>query len=205
MAELSIADIDQLYNKSIILYKGRPSKVIGVSRDGNLNVLTLANGRKNVVKFVKADFKPITGRIGFINHNGHAFYAYRTPMRRYSIGLTNQNTSIRYLVGHQNLAYKAMDKVVMMDSVAWDSALTNDYPSFKDAIRIAKDLNGSCAFDKQFAIDFQRNIFYKHICVGVLPVRASTIARIEFNPGFDFLQVLLEPNYEKTVRTFEAA
>lgn len=205
MAELSLADIEQLYNKSIILYKGRPTKVMNVGRDGGITILSLANGRKSVVPFVKADFKPTLGRIGFINHGGHAFYAMRTPMRRYSVGLTSANTVISMLEGHRNVAYRAYDAVAAMNHACWNAALTSNYPTFKDAIAIAKETQGSCAFDKQFAIDHERNVFYKTNRVGVLPARASTYGRIEFKPEYQFLQLLIEPNYEKTVRTFEPA
>lgn len=205
MVDITAADIDQLYSKSIILYKGRPARVISVNHNKEVTILGLMSGRKNVVPFSQADFKPTLGRIGFINHGGFAFYVVRQPARRYSIGLTSQNTSVYPIIRNGERARATWDQVISMNTKGWGQALLNDYPAFRDAINIAKETGGACAFDKQFAVDFDRRIFFKKQCVGHIQPRMSTIGRIEFTHEFQFLEILLENHYDKTVRTFAAA
>lgn len=205
MVDITVADIDQLYSKSIIMYRGRPARVVEVNRNKEVTILGLMSGRKSVVPFNQLDFRPVLGRIGFINHGGFAFYVVRNPARRYSIGLTTQNTHIYSVTRDANQVRDSYNQVTKMSSKGWAQALMNDYPTFRDAINIAKETKGSCAFDKQFAVDAQRNIFFKKQIVGHIPSRMSTIGRIEFQPAFQFLEILVENHYEKTVRTFAAA
>lgn len=205
MVEISAADVDQLYRRSIIMYKGRPARVLNVDQNKDMHVLSLITGKKGVVPFKQGDFKPSLGRIGFINNNGHAFYAVRHPSRRYSIGLTSSNVTVHALE-HRNDKWRvAQDQVLSMNVRGWGQALLNDYPKFRDAITIAKDNNGSCAFDKQFAVDANRNIYFKQKRVGVIPSRMSTTGRILFDAPFQFLEILVGNHYDKTVRTFAAA
>lgn len=205
MVDISAADLDQLYAKSIIMYKGRPARVLHVDRNKDMHMLGLISGKKNIVPFKQADFKPSLGRIGFINNNGHAFYAVRNPSRRFSIGLTTSNVAV-HVLEHRNDRWRvAYDQVMSMNVRGWGQALLNDYPTFRDAITIAKENGGSCAFDKQFAVDSNRNIYFKQKRVGVIPSRMSTTGRILFDAPYQFLEILVENHYDKTVRTFAAA
>jgi len=205
MAELSVADISQLYADSIVLYKDRPARIITVHNDKTVTVLGLYSQRRNRVEFNQKDFKPTLGRIGFINHGGHAFYAFRRPSRRFSIGLTRNNTEVNSICRDMHKIINAYDQVRNMNTKSWAQALFAEYPTFRDAIRIAKETDGSCAFDKQFAVDSSRNIFFKKQLVGTIPVRMSSVKRIQFKPDYQFLEILLENHYDKTVRTFAAA
>lgn len=204
MAEIATGDLEQLYGKSIVLYKGKPVKVLTFNLR-EATVLSLITGRKMHVEFKAEDFKPPVGRIGFINHGGHAFYVMRNPVRRFSIGHTQYNTVVRVLDGHRDNQYAAYEQVRALNVKGWGAALMNDYPPFKNAIGIAKETEGSCAFDKQFAVDAERNIYYKHRCVGTIPPRTTKLGRIQFQPEFQYLELLVEPHYEKTIRTFEPA
>lgn len=205
MVELSVADIEQLYYKSLILYKGKPAKVLSINRDKTVMLTILASQRKVVVPFIQDDFKPVLGRIGFVNHGGFAFYVQRMPVRRYNIGLTQQNTVVRGISRHHPEAFRAYDAVAALNTKSICQALDNDYPTLQSAIKAAKEREGSVAFDKQFAVDHMRNIYFKATKVGAIPLRYSARNRIRFEPEYEFLEILVEPHYEKTVRTFEPA
>lgn len=207
MADITVADLEQLYTKTLVLYKGKPVHIQGVTGDRKIHIVDVSNKRKDVVPYERGAITPIRGRIGFVNHNGHALYIQRRPARRYQVGINLHNSKLDYLQQHRfhPTLSRAIDQVGSFAIPGFAASVNNIYPSLAEAIAIAKSSGGSCAFDKQFAVDSSRRIFYKTSHVGNIPARCSTVKRIVFIEGFEFLQTLIEPCYEKTVRTFEAA
>lgn len=206
MAELSLNDIETMYVGSIVMYQNKPVLFKAIAGDLKVTAVDLASGKKEYVPFDRKMFKPHLGRIGYINQGGHAFYTMRMPSRRFSIGITRTNTRMAYVEKHKfdDSFLRAIDKVHNLQANGWASCFANKYPKLADAIKIAAASQGSCAFDKQFAVDRDRVIYYKGKAVGNIDARCSTLKRITFKEGFEFLQILLEPNYEKTARTFSS-
>jgi hypothetical protein len=207
MVELSVDDIRQMYVDNIVSYKGEFVKVRSVNAEGLVSIIRLGSGKQSTVKFNRQDFSSPRKRIGYINHNCHAIYISRVPVRRYGVGINRGNTKTMF---HETDRYKptfvrALDQVARFDSKSWDDTLNNEYPSLRSALSIAARSGGSCAFDRQFAVDDLRYVYYKSIYVGKIAPRYYTPQRIEFNEQFSFLSVLMELNNENTVRTFEAA
>lgn len=64
---------------------------------------------------------------------------------------------------------------------------------------IYHDLAKIDAFDKQFCVNYNGDVFYKEIKVGVVDNNA-----IKFEDKYSYLEIVLEDNYEKTSRTFRA-
>lgn len=201
MAELALNDIEQLYVGSICKFRNEIVRVNSVNVDREVSITLLRYNKKALVKFNQDDFTATRGRIGYINEGGHAFYTTRQPVRRYSIGLTNGNTQISYLPKFRRESHRAIEIVSRMASKSWAYALSNEYPTLSQAIQIAKESNGSCAFDKQFAVDKDRIIYFKNDPVGSIPPRTSTIKRIVLAPEYAHLELLLKQNYDETVRT----
>jgi len=203
MPELSEHDIAQLYADSVCMYEGHPVKVIRAGR--KMRILNLEHGKESVVDFNYDKFKSLKTRLGFVNSDGYVFYAARRPARRFSVGVTRSNTVIQY-VGPQPKDYRhfrnAQELVTRMHSKDWHNTISGQYPSLQLATKIAVNTKGICAFDRQFAIDKERNIYYKMDRVGTLPKLARSTNRITFDEGKEHLELLLNPNYDKTVRTF---
>lgn len=205
MAELALNDIIQLYHDSICMYKGHPVRVVVIDPDANVTLIYLRQDKKAKVKFERELFGPPLGRIGFVNEGIHAFYVTRQPIRRYQIGLNRGNIGIKGIPGRDPRAYKRdYDVCARMSTKAWGKALDNDYPTLVAALRIATEHQGSVAFDKQFAVDADRCIYYKDKVVGSIPPRMSTVKRIVFNAGYEYLDTLLTRPNDKTTRTITA-
>lgn len=207
MPDINLGDLEQLYYKTIVMLKGSPVLITSFDPERNMYYLDLRTGKKHHCKFVADDVKPVAGRVGYINHNCHSFYMQRMPVRRYQVGLNTGNCKLLYheQQRHHQTFLNSHTQVSRLSVGSIANAILNIYPSFREAVGTAKVSGGSCAFDKQFAVDNERNIYYKTKQVGVLPARSLSVKRIQFKEGFEFLETILEPHYEKTIRTFEVA
>lgn len=201
MAELSLNDIEQLYVGSICKFRDEVVRVNSVNQDRDVTITLLQYNKKARVHFNREDFTPTRGRIGFVNEGGHALYVTRQPVRRYSVGITSYNISIKCLPNYRVPSMKAADSLLRLNTKPWSQALKNEYPTLSEAIQIAKDTQGSCAFDKQFAVDKNRVIYFKTQAVGHIPPRMSTTKRIILSDEFSHLELLLKQNYDETLRT----
>jgi hypothetical protein len=203
MPELVEPDIVQLFGDCVCMYDGHPVRVIKAGR--NMRIKNLEHGKEATVKFEFDKFKPLRSRLGFINFNGMVFYAARTPSRNFSVGLTQRNVKLDFLnhaAVNRNRMHENYDKVRKMTGKEWFDTIKGNYPSLQMALKIASTTNGSCAFDRQFAVDKDRNVYYKKVLVGNVPARARSINRIVFKDGYEHLELLLDMNYDKTVRIF---
>jgi len=205
MAELNHNDVYQLYMDTICTYKGSPVRVTSIDRDLTVNIIMLRHGKNVVVKFDQELFGPPMGRIGFVNEGTHCVYVTRQPVRRFQIGLNRGNIKLHSMPFEDR---KAADRdyniVYKMTSKGWAKALDNEYPSLAEALRIVTGHGGIVAFDKQFAVDAKRRIYYKTVEVGHIPPRMSTVKRIVFKEQFSHLDTLAVYSYDKTTRTIAA-
>lgn len=205
MAKLALNDAIQLYHDTICMYKGQPVRVISIDADFIVTLIYLRQDKRAKVEFEHELFGPPLGRIGFVNEGVHTFYVTRQPIRRYQVGLNRGNIGVRGIPGNNPRAFQRdYDACVRMVTKAWGKALDNDYPTLAEALRIATEHKGSVAFDKQFAVDHNRTVFYKDKVVGSIPPRMSTVKRIVFNVGFEHLDTLLTRPNDKTTRTIAA-
>jgi hypothetical protein len=199
MADLSIHDIQQLYHDNLLRYKGEIVKVAEIISAKSMMVMFLKTRETKEVPFKQEYLTPIAERIGFVNAHPQAVYIARRARRTFSIGITNQNCIIRSAA--PGIPTNSVTRLTHRGIV---DAIEGNYPSIKEALTMLDAPGTVVAFDKQFAIDYDRNIYFKtEGVVGKLRKPYRTIERIEWNKGNDMYQFLLEPNYEKTVRTFE--
>jgi hypothetical protein len=200
MDKLSKNDVEQLYLGCLLRYKGDIVKVYDVLSADEVEIFKLASQESVIVPFIQSDFTPIAERIGFVNDfpNGVA-YISRQPKRLFSVGITSNNTRITLLAG-----ILLPRHIVGFTSLAIVDAINNKYPSLSQALKIVSKESRHCAFDKQFAIDSNRNIYFKSRgIVGYLPKPYRSKERIVWKYGAEMYQFLLEPRHAKTVRTFE--
>lgn len=206
MDNMDIADIKRDVVGTVMMYDGVPYFIQKVNDVKELIARPVADPTAtSKFPYNSKLLKPITGRIGMISDGeGSVVYATRLPARKFFIGLSSNTLSVDMVyrtpdMGQKDTLYSI--KQFALPTVA--DALLNKYPSVAMAYKIAKQANGAMPFDKQFAVDHTRAVYYKTgKVVGHFPPKAKTVQEIQFKPEFDHLRLLLENNYEKTVRTF---
>lgn len=197
---LSFEDIIQQYANNIVCYKGKPVYVSNVRGDKTVNVKDLESGKEAKVAFNLKDFKATKERLGMVNVDNTVIYLTRIPVRRMEIGLNGRNLSIgKVACPALDSDYRAFANIQSLQHPSIADTLAGNYPTFPKAYRKATDTNGTYAFDRQFAIDFEGNIYYKTKCVGKAPAKAKSVNEIIFFDNFKHLIILLEGNHEKTV------
>lgn len=202
MAEMSVPDIQRDICGTLVQYEGVPVVAKEISRDGkNLTVRRVMDNHEFKVPFSLQSVTAIRGRIGMINGaTGSVYYMERIPVRRMSIGINSNNSRASIVFDGDGDEYSNIKE---FSHHGLDDAINNRYPTFRQAIKFAKNCNGACAFDKQFAVDHKGAIYYKDKGrVGKIVAPFKTIDKIEWNAGKEHLFFLLENDYEKTVRTF---
>lgn len=205
MPELRIEDINQLFEGTLCRYKDSVVKVEGIRDAKTLRVFDLRTQRVKDIPFVLEEMGAPLGRIGFVNHCNWAFYITRKPLRRYQVGLSRNNIQIQAVVADNPGGHplrQAMEEVTNLKLSTFLDSVNNVFPSFEDALEKAVERKGVYAFDRQFAVDYGRNIYFRDKFCGILPPRVRKKERIVFQQKFEHLDLLLNQDYEKTARTF---
>ena len=202
---LTVADARQLYANSLLMYKDKPVFVISISADYRARIINIDTGRESTVDFSTKHFKAIGNRLGFVNSNCCCVFVYRKPVRLYSVGLTTNNTGIVY-AKNCNMGGNAMNAVGRISTLQIQQlvdTINGEYPEFGEAQTLAREFDGSYAFDRQFAIDSERNIFYKDKHVGVS--KGSCTKDIQFFDKFNYLNLVIGNVHDKNPRDFRPA
>jgi hypothetical protein len=198
---MSLGDQSQLFGQSLLLYDGKFVKVKSIHEELNYRLFNIKTQKTSTVKVSLNKFAPPMKRLGMINIGGSVFYIYRRPIRQFSVGLTKDNIRVESLdVPYPERRGDVQERVRFLECVELEDCLMNVYPSIAECIAENKILGGAMAFDKQFAIDCHRRIFYKTQYVGDMAKNCSTVQKIVWLPGFSHLNLLLEKNYEKDLR-----
>lgn len=203
MDRLSLNDVIQMYDKSLIKYKNKLYYVLDINRNDDDNdsidvhMRQLSTKENFIVPFNRKRFSA-PGRIGYVNYNDGAWFVSRKPVRMFKIGLDK---------GNIGLATPPMFLGMLTPPIlnkCFQDAHDNKYPSLYKAWSLVKDKAlALCAFDHQFAICNSRNIYFKNKKVGTIPKGHIRKSNIQWDNGWEFLIDVLEPDYEKTVRTFK--
>lgn len=207
MAEMNVRDIKRDIVGTLMNVKdtlGFIRAVHDYDADGiNIRYLDLADNSIKECKFSLDTIKPINGRIGMVNDgNGGVYYIVRNPSRKMYIGMNWHNASLTPVTRYTS-EYD-MEDIRNFRNAGWIEAFKGTYPTLSKAFGIAKKNNSGCAFDKQFAVDSEGHIYYKNQgIVGKLTGKYKTVKNISWLPGNEHLAIILENDYEKTVRTFQ--
>jgi hypothetical protein len=202
MLDMRVEDIRQLYDRSLVLYKNKPVYINDIGNDGDVQFLDLFSQRIRTAAFSMKDFTAPLRRLGFINTMGSVVYASRIPIRRYKVGLSEENVKFDSL-GVNYLKGKA-DTIARLTGLSVPEigdALFNKYPSLEEAISFVRKFKGAMAFDKQFAVSSEGGLFYKTQLVGSASRGIKRADQLEFRKGFEHLALLLDKGYEKTLST----
>lgn len=199
---VSHADLNQYFLGSLILYKEKPSKVMAISEAKVFKILDLETQKTSLVENPFGYITPPNRRVGMINIMGSVFYMKRVPMRRYQMGININNTYTSFVRGCLSQDYdQAQRKLNDFSCREIADAMFNRYPSLKECLSHNREFGGGMAFDKQFAVGAERDIYYKLQKVGTIPEKFTAVSRIVFNSGWEYLAVLLDGNHEKDLRT----
>lgn len=199
MANLDVDDVVQMYLSSVVLYVKELVYVRDVTIEENqiyIHIEHLCSREQSMVLFDMAKFKS-PGRIGYVNYGHSAWFLSRIPARVFKVGLAATNTRLVPTAGF------GQEMAPLVHSVGVYNAHANNYPSLYKAWCYVKDKIACQAFDHQFAICNRRYIYYKGKRVGNIPKGHVRKSNIIWNNGYEYLSDLVDPDYEKTVRTFK--
>lgn len=199
MDELSLNDVEQLLLDNIVEYDGKDLMyVTEIGRNEGILFVRGHSYSENTVKtveFRRSKFKA-PPRIGYVNYEKGAIYVSRRPVRTWGLGINSNNTTL-FLQGVKVLFSNQIVKTSELHK-----AYKNNYPPLSEIVSYRREY--TIAFDKQFAIDAGNFVYYKGNLAGGLPANGKHSSQIQWDSGFDFCEILLENNYEKTVRTFKS-
>jgi hypothetical protein len=207
MADLpNYQDLRTFYQGTVAMFKRIPVYVVGVGTGREMRIRNLLNNRESVELYDPKTFASSVNRLGMVNVKGTAYYLQRTPQRRYQMGINKSNTVSRTLPGVDYRGHDVgRDEMGRCDCVEVAKTLIGKYTTFPEALEIVKTFGGAVAFDRQFAIDQHRAVFYKSKIVGQLPRMCTGPEMIVFDQGFEYLKsVIGEPSYEKIASSIGA-
>jgi len=196
MADLSVTDIIQQFDKTVILYKGRPHKVKQVGKV--IKLLDLISQKEKLVEFSLKDFNSPALRLGYVNVDETAIYVARKPVRMMKVGIDFHNCVFVTCEDSTcpNNIKAIRDKVTLMECPEFGLMMLGHYPNLEQAFERACSFEGCVAFDKQFAVDSQGYIFFKGNHVGRYKNKAIT-----FKPDYHYLNFFLGEMDEKALRS----
>ena len=208
MAEIiTTEDITQLFSGCTIMYKKEPVYVREVESRNKIHIQYLKDSKKITVPFSFDDFKPVSSRLGFINISNGVIYLTRRPIRRFQVGLCNTNVSMHWPLSNIGVHnHVLVDKLHRLNTVEVFNCIEGKYPTFKQCCARVKKAPAIMAFDKQFAIDSNGDVFYRSKRVGKFNLEQhKEIEDIVFNKGAEHLILLLKGNHEKGCGDFKPA
>ena len=202
--EIGYEDIVQQYQGTVVLFKDKPVYVKMVDGDKLVTIFDLATQKLSKEPFSFKHFKPPAVRLGFVNIANTVVLVSRQPYRKMQVGISGQNLHVRLpkVIQDEDNQYTATKKVRQLAGKELYNTIVGDYPSFEKAVETVSkmEVKGAMAFDRQFAITTDREILYKELKVGTLPVKGKTVEDIKFDKGFEYIAILIGDNCEKTLR-----
>lgn len=201
--QVSIEDMRTFWKGCVALFKGRPVFVIGIGGERgkyNATIKDLRTGEREVILLEKGSLSPPDGRLGFVNLNGEVLYTQRQPVRRFMMGVNDTNLRVRQV---PNRRYERGEiHRLSTTSIEFCRTLRGEYPSLKEALNEVLTFGGSCAFDRQFAVDEDRRLFYKERVVGKVGRGAIDSRGIVLNEGSAYLKSVIGGfDYEEAARS----
>lgn len=202
MVEIDVADVRQMYEHTVVMKGSKPVYVSRVGERGEVRFTDLLSNKKDVVEFsLKTFLPPAARRLGMINVCGSVVYASRIPVRRYKVGFSTENINVKHLdVEYPEGADATLLRIKKLECPEIAEAMLNKYPTLEKALKTVEKFGGAVAFDKQFAVDARKRVWYKTKRVGKVPDGVTECAGIVFDKGHEHLSILLDGNYEKAIR-----
>lgn len=204
--DVTYKDLRQAYLHTVCMWDGDPVLVQGISTDRDFQIKNLKTNRSTIERFDHNKLKSPLGRLGMVNRNGLAYYIVRSTARVYQMGINSANIVATYF-RHVPYARVGLDTIQMREVAISEVAdtLMGNYPTFQEALETVKTFGGVVAFDRQFAIDEIRRVFYKSTCVGGAGSGCRTADEIQFHNDYKHLSCVIgEISNEKIVRSIRS-
>lgn len=200
---VTLEDLRTFWKGCVAIYKNRPVFVIGIGGEApkfTATVKDLRTGHREVIDLQEGSLTPPDGRLGYANINGEVVYTQRQPVRRFMMGINDSNLRIR------QIPYRRYEKgeihKLSTTSIEFARVLDGEYPSLKDALNEVLTFGGSCAFDRQFAVDEERRVFYKDRMVGRAARGTIDSRGISLNREYAYLKSVIGGfDYEEASRS----
>lgn len=163
---MDLNDIQMLYSKSLILYKGDPVFVTLIRDEYTLKVLDIRTQNTLFIKFLKPYIRPVPGRIGFVNGEHGCMYISRKMLRQYKIGLSVDNTYVKPYWPRFDSSLDSMneyDSMVGLKHKSIVDSINNKYPTIDIAYKMAIERRSFFAFDKSFCIKYNGEVYYRDL------------------------------------------
>ena len=197
-------DLQQLYQNSIVLFMNKPVYVEAIGRNRSLLIYDLIKQRSKQIKFSVNTVKPPTMRIGMVNIAGSVVYVTRMPVRKYKVGYTVENLKFHTLeVNYPAGKAETKHRLMSLKAPELADSMFNAYPSIDEAATLAEEIDGAYAFDRQFAVDSRRRLWYKTKIVGGVPRNAKEVSDLAFNAENKHLIQLLGEKYDTAISSSE--
>jgi len=139
---------------TVVRVGNEPVLVMGVNAVGGKIVSRVVPlddlGNEKIVKVADLNLEPVP--LGYVNHQGGAYYVTRKPMRRdWKQGLRQNNICFVGAEGFYDMPWYDIQKTIL-----------GEYPKPLDAIdQVTRGRLKSVAFSRDFSVDNQRRLNYK--------------------------------------------
>ena len=153
---------------SLVKYRGMIVRVDNVNRDGYVNIMF--GSSYETVAYSDLDLSPI--ELGYVFNediNKPAFFE-RIPRRQWRQGLTPN--AIHDKMGRSSIGEDMSSSMIRQLE-------RRDYPSILRALRIAKERKTVVPFNKNYAIDGNRNVLFKTKKIGKFDQKSKEFTFIE--------------------------
>ena len=155
----------------VLLHKQEPVYIQAVEGDKfpwTVYLQRLKNGSEYRASITELDLKaPLLGMANITNESiGLIFPVYysRLPIRQWKIGHSRNNTHLKMLLRTEQTAMEIAQPYMSFPGKALYSSIVGKYPSLEDALRKFSDYNAiGVAFDRHWAVDRQKRLYYKSI------------------------------------------
>lgn len=203
---VSFKDLRQAYLHTVCLWNGVPVYVVGIATNRAFQIKDLKTNKTTIEEFDHTKLKSPLGRLGMVNRNGAAYYLVRSTARVYQMGINSNNVVVEHI---PNTPYDrfGLNRQTMTETCLSEVAdtLMGIYPSFNNALEAVKTFGGIVAFDRQFAIDENRALWYKNHRVGSIPRGAASSDDVVFSNRYKHLSCVIgEISNEKIVRSIRS-
>lgn len=198
--KVTVEDLQQMFDKSLCIFKNKPYYITRVG-EGNTLALNLLTQREELIAIDQTNCSAPTQRLGYVNVHGGVVYCSRIPVRRYKVGLSKENFVANHAAfcEYEHGTMAAVAQVSNLRGIELADCLMGRYPSLESAVeRLKQGFVSAVAFDRQFAVCRQMQVYYKNNRVGKAKLKAGELV-IEFGGAFKHLSILLDGNYEKAV------
>jgi hypothetical protein len=141
------------------------------------NCMHLEDGYYKQYKLTELDLLPV--KLGYMNtpYDG-AYYMSRTPLRGWKQGLSAESMVITTANPNPDISWPYTSLF---------HTITRKYPSYDDAYKQALEIEKTVAFSPYFAVDHEKNLYYKAEHVG---------NNLELHPSCHFLLQYLNETLE---------